>query len=711
MKKNFIPITDLRKTNELLELIHSDEPVFVTKNGYLEAVIMSGECYDDLNDFSITPDKEKENIHINKKNLPYQIHDGLLNVAACSLSLKIGDVDYNVQEIKKKILEAQEKHVQIIAFPELCLCGYTCGDLFNQVSLLQKVTEGLKQLKDFSKDKDILFFVGAPLSFEDSLYNCAVAISNGLILAIYPKRYIPNYKEFYEGRYFIPYTDENSFFSFDGQEIPFGNKILLINDDYEQEIVSCEICEDAWASHSPSLDAANAGATILLNLSSSNETINKDKVRRGLVKEASRKLCGAYIYVSASFEESTTDLLFSGHNLIYECGDKLGESPLFYPSMLIQTIDIERIVNKRRSQNTFLSEKKNGFTIVHYQSYRAECNKYINRNLSRFPFVYHDFDFEETDYEKVLQMQALSLAKRLKSINCHVTVLGLSGGLDSTLALLAIHKAYDILNYDHKDIHVLTLPCFGTSERTHANAVKLAKAMGNSFKEINISDSVRLHLNDIDHDDHHFDVIYENAQARMRTMILMDYANKENGIVIGTGDLSEIALGWSTYNGDHMSMYAINASIPKTLIRAMFAHFSTLKEYENIKDVLLDVLDTPISPELLPTLDGQIDQKTEEIVGPYQLNDFFLYHYMSEFYSLRKVFDLAKYVYKDIYSVDEIKKWLKNFVKRFFSSQFKRSCMPDGAKITAISLSPRGDLRLPSDINYKFILEEIDNFN
>lgn len=708
MRQKIIPITDLRKTNELIDSLKDDRPIYITKNGYLEAVIMSTNCYDNLDNSSVQDNNVIKNIHLNQNNYPLSYNDRLINVAACSLNLKIGDVEYNVSIIKSKLLEAKEKQVEIVCFPELSLSGYTAGDLFNSPSLLHNVKKGLLDLKEFSRDLDIIFFVGAPLTHNNSLYNCSVCFYKGKILGIVPKKYIPNYQEFYEGRYFKDYEKENDYLIFDGDNIPFGTKILFQNDLNHHEILASEICEDGWAIFSPSSLDANMGATIIFNLSASNETLNKESTRRTLVSEASRKLCASYVYTSASFEESTTDLLFSGHNIISECGDILEESPLFEPSMIVQSIDLERIINRRRNQNTFFNDNLNGFIYVHYQAPRAERKKKIYRTLSKFPFVYNDFSLKMVNLDKVIKMQSLALARRLKAINCDKVVLGLSGGLDSTLAFLVIQETFAFLKFDSKNIHVITMPCFGTSKRTHQNALKLAEAFNNTFKEINISDEVNLHLNDIGHDEHHFDTTYENSQARIRTLILMDYANKIGGIVVGTGDLSEIALGWSTYNGDHMSMYSINASIPKTLIRAMFAHFASLEKYKDIRDVLLDVLDTPISPELLPTLDGQIDQKTEEIVGPYQLNDFFLYHYLTDFYSFKKIYFLAKETFKGIYSDEELKKWLKNFIRRFFSNQFKRSCSPDGVKITQISLSPRGDLRLPSDIDYKIFIKEIE---
>lgn len=706
MKTTIIPITDLRKTNEISNTVKNNSPVFITKNGYSDMVIMSSDYFDkhfiDHEVESIIPSKS-----LNKKNMVQSDSYGLINVAACSFEVKIGNVEANVASIKEKILQAINNDVALLAFPELSLTGYSCRDLFIQSSLIEKSNQGLYELKEFSRGKDILFFVGAPFCHTDVLYNCSICIQNGHILAIMPKKFIPNYKEYYEGRYFTSYQGENTFVTFNQEEIPFGNKILFRNDCSRNEIVSSEVCEDAWTPYSPSLDQVLAGATIIFNLSASNETIDKNDSRITLVKEASRKLSCAYIYCSSPFDESTTDLIFSGENIIAEAGDIISKSELFNPNMLISTIDTERIKNKRRYVNTFKSGQDNGFMFIHYQAPRHVLKSLTNRHISAFPFIYSDFDNNETDYKKVLTMQALSLVKRLKAISCKTVVIGLSGGLDSTLALLVCHKAFEYLSLDKKGIICITLPCYGTSKRTYNNALKLAEALGNTLIEIDISKSVSQHLKDIDHLDHNYDITYENAQARERTKVLMDYANKVNGIVIGTGDLSEIALGWSTYNGDHMSMYAVNASIPKTLIRAMFTYFAQ-NDYKNISSIILDILHTPISPELKPTKDGKIDQFTEEIIGPYELHDFFLHHFMNNNYSFKKIYYLACLVFKDQFEPVIIKKWLKVFIKRFFSNQFKRSCMPDCCKVSSVSLSPRGDLRLTSDISYQSFIDDLD---
>lgn len=708
MKTMIIPITDLRKTNEISSLVKKNEgPVFITKNGYADMVIMSNTFYDRYFTPKVETSSKIYSKSINKKNVFQSDCFGFINVAACSFDVKVGNVEANIKTIKEKVLEAIDKGVSLLAFPELSVTGYSCRDLLIQSSLIEKSNQGLYELKEFSRGKDILFFVGAPFCHTDVLYNCSICIQNGHILAIMPKRFFPNYKEYYEGRYFTSYQGENTYVTFNREEIPFGNKILFRNDCQRNEIVSSEVCEDAWTPHSPSLDQVLAGATIIFNLSASNETIEKNDSRITLVKEASRKLSCAYIYCSSSYTESTTDLIFSGENIIAETGDIIAKSPLFYSNMIICSIDTERIKNKRRYINTFQSGKDDGFLFVHYQAPRHILKSLSNRKLSKLPFIYSDYQNIETDYDKALQMQSLSLCRRLSAINCNHVVLGLSGGLDSTLALLVCHKAFELLNIDYKNIICITLPCFGTSKRTYNNALTLANKLGITLLDIDISASVMQHLKDIDHLDHNYDVTYENAQARERTKVLMDYANKVKGIVIGTGDLSEIALGWSTYNGDHMSMYAVNATIPKTLIRAMIKHFSKTS-YTIIEDVLNDILITPISPELKPTKNGKIDQLTENIIGPYELHDFFLYHYMNNNYSFTKIFYLASLVFKDVYDIATIKMWLTAFIKRFFTSQFKRSCMPDCCKITSVSLSPRGDLRLPSDVSYQSYIDEIN---
>ena len=710
MKKYIIPITDLRKTNELLNLSQDHKPIHITKNGYSEMVLMSEELFQNLqfeNKATCTTNKAK---HLNKINLAQDHCHGLINVGAYSLQVKVGNVKANTEFIKRSIDEALEKNLEILVLPELCLCGYTSNDLLIQSSLFDQIKKAIVELKKYTENKDLLVFFGAPIVNNNLLYNCAVCLHNGKILAVIPKRYIPNYKEFYEGRYFAPYQESNTTILIDQEEVPFGNKILFQNDCYIKEIIGCEICEDAWVSHSPSLDYAQSGATIIVNLSASNETINKDEVRRTIVKEASRKLECVYLYCSSSYEESTTDLLFSGHSLICESGDLITESNLFFPNLLEATIDISRIKNNRRFLTTYKTEISDDFMICHYQAHRHVPNK-LKRNLSKYPFVYEDFSLKAVDYQKVLLMQALGLVRRMKSINCTKAVLGLSGGLDSTLALLVLHKAFSIMNIDFKNIVCLTLPCFGTSSRTYNNALALSKVLGNTLKEINISQAVQQHLKDIDHLDHNYDITYENAQARERTKVLMDYANKINGLVIGTGDLSEIALGWSTYNGDHMSMYSVNSSIPKTLIRGMFTYFIENNTYPELSNILNDILDTPISPELIPAKNDEISQKTEDLIGPYVLNDFFLYHFINDCYSFVKIYYLANQVFNNIFTKEEIKKWLKLFIKRFFSSQFKRSCMPDGVKVTSISLSPRGDFRLPSDVSYQSFIDEIDSLD
>lgn len=709
MKPKIIPITDLRNTNEILRLAKEESPVFVTKNGYNEIVLMSSDAYDALtakNPVILKQDFSKK--HRNYRPADASETYGFLTVGACSFDGVVGNVHQNVHLICDQIDRALAQKVSVLVFPELCLCGYTCGDLLIQNGLRKQIQEGLLELRKFSEGKNLLFFVGAPVSFQDSLYNCAVVFYNGEILAVVPKKYIPNYKEFYEARYFVSYTGENSFVSIGKQYVPFGNRILFQNDAHEAEILACEICEDLWVRNSPSLDHTAAGATVVFNLSASNETAGKDEVRKQMVRETSRRTKCAYVYCSSSCTESTTDLLFSGQNIISELGDELVSSPLFYSNMTTATVDLERIQTMRKYEKSSPLPSGN-YQIVHYQAPRALPSELICRKLSDLPFVRSDFSLGEADFEKILTMQALSLGRRLTSIHCKTVVLGISGGLDSAMALLVCHRAYELLSLDAKGIICITLPCFGTSHRTHQNALKIAETLGNTFLEIDISKAVEQHLKDIRHDKDAYDITYENAQARERTKVLMDYANKTGGIVIGTGDLSEIALGWSTYNGDHMSMYNVNCSLPKTLIRAMVKHLAATR-YQKIQNVLEDILDTPISPELLPSGET-IQQKTEDIIGPYELHDFFLYHYMNNYYSFPKIYYLAKLVFQNQFSPQEIKRWLMVFIRRFFRNQFKRSCMPDGCKITSVSLSPRGDLRLPSDLSCQSFLDEIERMD
>lgn len=696
-----IPITDLRKTNEISTLCNKeDRPVFVTKNGYSDLVIMSSKVYERFEKQSLQEEKlPSKKLDI----LPQDDCLGFIKVASCNFDISINNVKKNVESILEKTNEAYSNGAKIIVFPELSLTGYSCGDMFFQDSLLKQVEDSLKTLSNKLQNVDAFIVVGAPLRKDGKLYNCGVAIHRGKILGVVPKMFLPNYGEFYEQRYFEQPILGNSYIDLLDATYPFGTKLLFKNLRYIDEVIGIEICEDLWMSIAPSTFHSLAGATIECNLSASNETLHKDEIRRNLVKVHAKKINTGYIYSSASYFESTSDVIYSGHNIIAEPDGIISESKLFESNITYGEIDLDRIKSERIKNNSLEAFNNKDFLIIPFSS-SLEIPT-ITRKYKKLPFIDEDPIKSKEIVLKAIDMQGYSIARRLKHINCQNLVLGLSGGLDSTIALFGMVKAFDILGYDRKNIHTITMPCFGTSNRTKNNALKLAEYFGVTLKEINIKDSVIQHLKDIDHDINDRSVTYENAQARERTQILMDYANKVNGLVIGTGDLSEIALGWSTYNGDHMSMYSINTTFTKTFIREMTRVLAEV--HPQIKDVLLDILGTPISPELIPPKEGQISQLTEDLVGPYELHDFFLYHFIYKHMSVRKVFMIAKETFKYDYKVETIKKWLTTFIKRFFNNQFKRSCSPDGPKISEVSLGPRGDLRLPSDGSYLAFLEEL----
>lgn len=696
-----IPITDLRKTNEISSLCNKeDQPVFVTKNGYSDLVIMSSKVYERLERKLI---QEASLIQPKLEILKQDDCMGFIKVAACNFDTSIHNVSKNISSIIEKTLEAYKEGAKVIVFPELSLTSYSCGDMFYQDSLLNQVEKGLIQLCSNLKEVDAFVVVGAPLRKDGKLFNCGVAIHKGNILGVVPKTFIPNYGEFYEQRYFERPLIGNSYIDISNNSYPFGTKLLFKNLHYSDEVIGIEICEDLWMNIAPSCFHSLAGATIECNLSASNETLHKAETRRELVKVQASKNNVGYIYSSCSYFESTTDVLYSSHNIIAEPDGIISESKLFESNITYGEIDLDRIISERIKNNSLEVYDSKDFLIIPF-----ECRlnpPALTRKYKKLPFIDEDEEISKKTVIKAVEMQGYALARRMKHINCSHAVLGLSGGLDSTIALFGIVKAFEILGLDKKNIHTITMPCFGTSERTKRNAIKLAEYFGVTLKEINIKDSVIQHLKDINHDINDRSVTYENAQARERTQILMDYSNKVNGLVIGTGDLSEIALGWSTYNGDHMSMYSINTSFTKTFIREMTKVLADI--HPQIKDVLLDILGTPISPELIPPKEGQISQLTEDLVGPYELHDFFLYHFVYKHMSVKKVFMIAKETFKYDYKVETIKKWLITFIKRFFNNQFKRSCSPDGPKISEVSLGPRGDLRLPSDGSYLAFLEEL----
>lgn len=644
--------------------------------------------------------------------------DGFIKVAAASPDLKVADCDYNSEQIIDLIKKANEKGVKILVFPELCISGYTCGDLFLQDSLLEGCDHALKTILDATMTLDILYVVGMPYVYRNKLYNVALFCKGGEILMMVPKSNIPNYQEFYEARHFAKGQPDMGFIVHDSvggrTQIKFGTNSILVCSNIPGLMIAGEICEDLWVPDSPSLHHALAGATIICNPSASDEIATKPSYRRNLVAMQSGKLVAGYIYADAGNDESTQDLVYSGHNMIAENGTILAESRLFDHGLTISEIDIKRLRHERRKANTFdnnnaaiISQTTGPYEYISF-GFRDVAETSLTRTFPRTPFVPADEETKKQRCEEILTLQAMGLRKRLAHTGSKTCVIGLSGGLDSTLALLVTVKAYDLLGKDHKDILAVTMPGFGTTDRTYQNALELAKALGTTIKEISIVDSVRQHFKDIGQDESVHDVTYENCQARERTQILMDLANKANGLVIGTGDMSEMALGWATYNGDHMSMYAVNVSIPKTLVRYLVAYYAEETDERTAK-VLWDVLDTPVSPELLPPENGEISQKTEDIVGPYELHDFFLYYMMRFGFSPAKIYRLAKNTFQGVYDDETILKWMKIFYKRFFSQQFKRSCVPDGPKVGTVSLSPRGDLRMPSDASVALWMKEIDS--
>ena len=633
--------------------------------------------------------------------------DGYLKVAAITPNVRVADVEFNCNEICKCIEEADGKKVKLMVFPELCITGYTCQDLFFQDRLLEATKEALLKIAKHSQGVDALIFVGLPLSVDAKLYNVAAALCNGEILGIVPKTFLPNYNEFYEARHFYSGRELDTVINIGGRAVQISRNILFECNEMPSFRVASELCEDLWVPDPPSTAHCLAGATVIANLSASNEIIGKSRYRRNLVSSQSARLVCAYLYASAGPGESTQDVVYSGHNIIAENGNVLCESERFSENMIVSEIDLEYLEAERRRMTTYEADSSVKYTRVVFSLNKenAELTRYIDPN----PFVPALGQERDMRCNEILTIQAMGLRKRLDHIGCKTAVIGISGGLDSTLAFLVIAKAFDYLNLDRNGIIAVTMPGFGTTDRTYENAVGLIKEIGASFMEVNISKAVKQHFADICHDENAHDVTYENSQARERTQILMDIANKENGIVIGTGDLSELALGWATYNGDHMSMYAVNSSVPKTLVRYLVQYYADTTDDRKLRETLYDILDTPVSPELLPPDGGEITQKTEDLVGPYELHDFFLYHMLRLSQSPGKIYRLAKIAFTGEYSDDVILKWEKTFYRRFFAQQFKRSCLPDGPKVGSVAVSPRGDLRMPSDACVNTWLEELDN--
>ena len=621
--------------------------------------------------------------------------NGFVKVAAATPDIRVADVEFNTQNIINTMEEAQKNGAKILVFPELCVTGYTCSDLFDHSVLLKASRKALLEIAENTNDKDMLVFVGAPLEVNGKLYNVAAAMNQGEIIGFTTKTFLPNYGEFYEMRQFTPGPQTVREITFEGKKIPFGPQILFQAEGMEELVVAAEICEDVWSPVPPSIQAALEGATVIVNCSASDETIGKDTYRRALISGQSARLISGYIYANAGEGESTTDLVFGGHNIIAENGTVLKESSRYVNEIIYSELDLQRITGERRKNTTFqpLDEE----TLVRVPFTVEETKTFLTRTFPKKPFVPSDEQTRAQRCEEILMIQAMGLKKRLAHTNARTAVVGISGGLDSTLALLVTARAFDLLGRDKKDIIAVTMPCFGTTDRTYQNACEMSKKVGATLIEVPIADAVNVHFRDIGHDPEDHSVTYENCQARERTQVLMDIANKTWGMVIGTGDLSELALGWATYNGDHMSMYGVNASVPKTLVRHLVKYAADDTKDEALKNVLYDVLDTPVSPELLPPKDGDIAQKTEDLVGPYELHDFFLYFMLRFGYEPSKIFRIACMTFDGEYDKETIFKWLETFCRRFFSQQFKRSCLPDGPKVGTVALSPRGDWRMPSD--------------
>lgn len=624
--------------------------------------------------------------------------NGFVKVAAATPEIRVNDTGFNSRNIIKQIFEADSAGAKAVVFPELCITGYTCGDLFLQESLIRRAKAALGEIVDETKQLDILFAVGLPYLFGDKLYNAAAVCKGGRVLGIVPKSNIPNYSEFYEARHFSTvdgvYT-ENIF----GYDVPFGSKLIFCANQCEYFKLACEICEDIWVPLPPSVKHAQNGASVIMNLSASDETVGKRDFRKMLLTAHTARTVSAYIYADAGEGESTTDLVFAGNNMICECGKVSAEAPLFDNKIIYAVIDVEKISLLRRRMNSFRAEHDAEYRRIYFDM--KEERTALECSINAHPFVPSDGKRLESRCESIFAMQCAGLRKRLKHIGLKTVTVGVSGGLDSTLALLVTAKTFDSIGLDRKGIIAVTMPCFGTTDRTYNNSKKLAETLGVTLREVRIADSVIQHMKDIGAPLDEHDVTYENAQARERTQVLMDISNKTGGIVIGTGDLSELALGFATYNGDHMSMYGVNCSVPKTLVRYLVSYAADMYGGE-LREVLYDVLDTPVSPELLPPGEsGAIKQKTEDIVGPYELHDFFLYNMIRYGFCKEKIQRMAEKAFENQYDAETVAKWLEMFCRRFYSNQFKRSAVPDGPKVGTISLSPRGDWRMPSDAVFK----------
>lgn len=632
--------------------------------------------------------------------------DGFITVATATPQVAVADCEANTQAILACINEMAAAHAKVMVLPELCITGYTCSDLFWQTKLLDEAEAALFVIAEESRQVDALIAVGMPLRVAGKLLNVAAILCRGKVLGFVPKVNLPAYNEFYETRHFMSGSADMGTVQFGGEEIPVGTNLLFSCENVVDLCVAAEICEDLWVPNPPSVQHALAGASVICNLSASDEMVGKGSYRRDLVAGQSARLVCAYLYATAGEGESTTDLVFGGQNLIAENGTVLAESATFENEINVATIDVQRLASERRRMSTFPAAESKEYRVISFALVEEETK--LARFFDADPFVPSNADQLSDRCEEILNIQALGLKKRLAHTHAKSAVVGISGGLDSTLALLVTARAFDMLGLPRKGIVAVTMPGFGTTDRTYNNAVAMIKSLGATFKEVPIAKAVMQHFADIDHDASIHDVTYENSQARERTQILMDIANQANGFVIGTGDLSELALGWATYNGDHMSMYAVNASVPKTLVRHLVRHYADTSADEVLAGVLYDVLDTPVSPELLPPEDGAISQKTEDLVGPYELHDFFLYQMLRMCFPPAKIYRVAKEAFAGRYSNETILKWLRTFYWRFFSQQFKRSCLPDGPKVGSVAVSPRGDLRMPSDACVSAWIKEVE---
>jgi len=637
---------------------------------------------------------------------------GFVKTAAVTPRIEVANPEHNGAEIIRLMKEAAEHGAKIIVFPELCITGYTCGDLFLQELLLRRAKETLFCIADETKEVDALIFVGLPWEKEGKLYNVTAALCRGDILGMIPKTSIPNYGEFYELRHFSQGNREADFVwlgrGVDGEDyVPFGTDLLFNCEEIPGLRIAAEICEDVWGPNPPSIRHAMKGATVIVNCSASDETVGKDTYREELIKGQSARLVCGYIYANAGEGESTQDLVFGGHNLIAENGVVLSQAARFTNETIYADIDVQRLVGERRRLNTFFAKSDEKYMELCFHLKKEETR--LERRIPSNPFLPENKEERDRRCEEILMIQAMGLKKRLAHTHCRKAVIGISGGLDSTLTLLVMAKAFDLLDIPRENIISVTMPCFGTTDRTYTNACKLTEKLGATLQEVDIKKAVLQHFADIGQDLQKQDVAYENAQARERTQVLMDIANQMGGMVIGTGDMSELALGWATYNGDHMSMYGVNGGVPKTLVRHLVRYYAETCEDQALSRVLLDVLDTPVSPELLPPRDGNIAQKTEDLVGPYELHDFYLYYMLRFGFSPAKIYRLAKLAFQGVYAEETIRKWLKVFCCRFFSQQFKRSCLPDGPKIGSVGVSPRGDLRMPSDACAAIWLKELES--